>query len=524
MTESPGILLVVDDDEAKRYLIAAWLRRAGHTVVEVATGREAIDQAPRAEAILLDVNLPDISGIDVCRQLKSDPQTQAIPVIQVSATAVEVADRAFGLTAGADAYLTEPTEPAELVATVTAALRYYRARRRAELTASRLAALTSVTLDINAAGTFDELARAAVAGATRIFGQPAFLVVTLPDGQVRRMLAATQDPAPAVSAVRPAAAAALAHHVLGAGEGSAATTIGQDDLLRLDPGSPLRTAVAVATAKTKPGRPPVTIAVAPDHPGDEEMQILRQLAQSTALAVEALRAYTEEHAVALTLQRSLLPQVLPEFPGLEIAVRYTPASDQAEVGGDFYEALQYGKRALVVIGDIQGHSLRAAAVMGELRHALRAFVSAGRTPLKTTGLVNQVLRQYHPDVLATLCLGALDPSSGDLRIVNCGHIPPLLVAGGTASYVGQGGLLLGMPTHRPHTERVHVPPGGTVLMITDGLIEDRRERFDKNMDRLQEAAAQAADAGLETFCDQLMSLFGPREDDVAMIAIRRRAQ
>ena len=165
MTDAPAVVLVVDDDQAKRYLLTTWLRRAGHTVIEAGTGREALDEVSAAELVLLDVNLPDISGYEVCRRIKGDPSTAALPVIQVSATAIEVADRARGLTQGADAYLTEPTEPEELLAVVVAALRYYRARQRAERTAALLAALTSVALDINAADTFDGLARAAAAGA-----------------------------------------------------------------------------------------------------------------------------------------------------------------------------------------------------------------------------------------------------------------------------------------------------------------------------------------------------------------------
>ena len=192
MMDAPAVLLVVDDDEAKRYLMATWLRRAGHTVIEAATGREALEKAGDAELVLLDVNLPDISGYDVCRQIKGDPRTAAIPVIQVSATAIEVSDRALGLTQGADAYLTEPTEPEELLAVVVAALRYYRARQRAERTASLLAALTSVALDINAAGTFDGLARAAAAGAARMFGAQAVLFLVMPDGQIRRTSASPE--------------------------------------------------------------------------------------------------------------------------------------------------------------------------------------------------------------------------------------------------------------------------------------------------------------------------------------------
>ena len=194
MSDAPATLLVVDDDQAKRYTLATWLRRAGHTVIEAATGGEALERAGAAELVLLDVNMPDMSGYEVCRRIKSDPRTAAIPVVQVSATAVTVSDRAHGLTQGADAYLTEPTEPEELLAVVVAALRYSRARQRAERTASLLATLTSSALRINAAETFDGLARAAAAGAARIFAAQAVVILEMPDGQVRRMSASPQHP------------------------------------------------------------------------------------------------------------------------------------------------------------------------------------------------------------------------------------------------------------------------------------------------------------------------------------------
>jgi DNA-binding response OmpR family regulator len=524
VTEPAAVLLLVDDDEAKRYVLATWLKRAGHTVIEVATGQEALERADVAEVILLDVNLPDMSGFDVCRRLKSDPRTAAIPVIQVSATAVAVADRAYGLTQGADAYLIEPTEPEELLPTVTAALRYSRARHRAEIAASRLTSLTSVTLNINKAQTFDGLARAAATGAARIFEVPAVLMLVLPDGQLRRMAASPARPVPVPRGGRLEMADRVADRVLGPGAGHAAAAIPQAEWVQLIPDTTLRTDVTVAVARTKQGRPPVAITVAFGRsPGEEELQILRQLVQSTALAVEALRAYAEEHLVALTLQRSFLPAVLPEAPGIAICVRYAPASDQAEVGGDFYEALEWQDRLLVAIGDVQGHSLHAATVMGELRHALRAFASEGHPPLEIAGLLNEVLRNYHPNMLATLCLALLDPTSGRLEIVNCGHIPLLIVDGAGAAYRGEGGLLLGMPVHKPHRSEAFLPPGGTMLLITDGLIEDRQVPIEDNMERLRAAAEEVAGADVEAFGNHIMSLFGAREDDVAMIALRRSA-
>ena len=194
MTEAQARILLVDDDEAKRYLMSTWLRRAGHIVTEVGTGRDALDHVSAAELVLLDVNLPDMSGYDVCKLIKGDPATAAIPVVQISATAVQVSDRALGLTQGADAYLTDPGEPDELLAVVMAALRYSRARQRAERTALLLAALTEVALDISAASTFDGLARAAAAGAARIFAAQAVLIVQMPDGHIRRTSAMPGQP------------------------------------------------------------------------------------------------------------------------------------------------------------------------------------------------------------------------------------------------------------------------------------------------------------------------------------------
>jgi DNA-binding response OmpR family regulator len=512
MTDGPGVLLLVDDDEAKRYVQATWLRRAGHTVIEAATGGEALDLVGSADLVLLDVHLPDISGLEVCRRIKGNPRTAAVPVVQVSATAIGVADRAQGLTQGADAYLTEPTEPEELLAVVMAALRYARARQRAERSAALLAALTSVMLEINAAKTFDQLARAATVGAVQIFAAQAVLVLELPDGQVRGTSASPRHPEP----VRHPASDEVFRRA------GPAAVLSAQEWRRLVPDSAMPGEVCLAAVRLKPGRPPVAMAVdRASVPGDEEAQILRQLVQIVALAAEALRSYAEEHLVAMTLQRSLLPAALPRVPGLAMAFRYLPASDQVEVGGDFYEALTWREKVLVAIGDVQGHSLRAAIVMGELRHGLRAFAAEGHDAPVITGLLNQILLRYHPGIIATLCLAVLDPASGELEIVNCGHMPLLVVDDANATYRGEGGLLLGVPMHEPHIETTSVPPGGTVLLLTDGLVEERKVLLDVNLEKLRMAAQKASAADVETFSDHLMSVFGPREDDVAMIALRR---
>jgi Stage II sporulation protein E (SpoIIE) len=401
-------------------------------------------------------------------------------------------------------------------------LRYSRARRRAERSAWLLTALTDVTLHINAATTFDGLAKAAAVGAAQIFGTAAVLIVVQPDGQLRRTSAAPGQLVPAQRGGPVELAEMVADWMLGPGDISGVTYLRQDEYLTLVPDSTIRSDVSVAMARTRPGRPPVGLVIArEDPPATDEMQIQRQLVQSVALAVEALRSYAEEHLVAMTLQRSFLPATLPSVPGLALSVRYIPASDQAEIGGDFYEALTWQDKLLVAIGDVQGHSLHAAIVMGELRHALRAFASENHPPLAIARLVNRVLQRYHPGIIATLCLAVVDPVTGDLELVNCGHIPALIAAGGAARYADHGGLMLGLPFDEPHRQQAVLPPGGTLLLVTDGLIEERTVLLDDNMEKLRFAAAAASEAPIEAFTNHLMSLFGPREDDVAMIAIRR---
>jgi len=288
------------------------------------------------------------------------------------------------------------------------------------------------------------------------------------------------------------------------------------------PDSTLRVDVCSAAARTRPGRPATVIAVeGAGLSGDEDRQILRQLAQSVALGVEALRSSAEDHLVALTLQRSFLPAALPAIPDLTMAFRYLPASDQAEVGGDFYEALPWRDGALIAIGDVQGHSLHAATVMGELRHALRAFVTEGHSPVEITRLVNEVLRRYHPGILATLCLVVANPATGELTIVNCGHMPLLLVGGPSPAYAGEGGLVLGMARHEPHVETVFLPAGGTAVLFTDGLVEDREVMLDTNLEMLRVAAGDAFGTDVETFANHLLATFGSREDDVALVVLRR---
>ncbi|MBK6044941.1 fused response regulator/phosphatase [Streptomyces sp. MBT55] len=184
---APGTVLVIDDDETNRYILTSWLTRAGHTVLGAADGTAGLhllaetgDALP--EVAVIDVQLPDMSGFEVCERIKADPRTAYLPVVHVSAVAVNTEDHTEGLSRGADAYLDQPIDPNEFLATVTAALRYARARRRAEHLTLRLAALNRATLDVYRAVGFHSFSAAATGGAASLMSAPATSVFLSPQG------------------------------------------------------------------------------------------------------------------------------------------------------------------------------------------------------------------------------------------------------------------------------------------------------------------------------------------------------
>lgn len=518
----PCTTLVVDDNDTKRYIIASWLQRAGHTVVNAATAAEARQRLAEHEVnlIVLDVKLPDASGIEMSAQLKADPETASVPVIQISAWAVESTDRTHGLRRGADAYLTDPIDPEEFLATVESVLRYSRARIRAERMAERMAAFTRTSLAINAAESFEELTVVTARGALEIFKEPASVLVLPPDGRPRR--AVSLDGRTEQRAT-PAGVFDRLPGLLELGDegGTDVALLPARRWKSVLPDAVAHGDVAVVMSRSKRGGPPVCIGIeARGEPDEVDLNILRQLGQALALAMGALRSFTEQRLISLTLQRSLLPSVHPSIPGWTFSVRYEPASEQAEVGGDFYEVLDRGDHVLVAIGDVQGHSLHAATVMAEIRHALRAFADEGHDAVTILRLLNGVMLRYHDDQTATMCLMTLDPSTGAVQVASSGHLAPLYINEGRARYGAGGGVLLGFPADRVAIEEAEIPPGGTVVLITDGLIEDRGIPLSDNLERLRTIAVPVDD-DLETFSDRLISEFGHREDDVALIALRR---
>ncbi|MDQ2584002.1 fused response regulator/phosphatase [Saccharothrix yanglingensis] len=496
-------ILVVDDTVTSRYVRVSWLRRGGHHVSEAVTGGEALAKLGEHEfdLVLLDVDLPDMSGYDVAERIKSDPRTAAVPVVHVSAAFRETEDRITGLNRGADAYLTEPIEPRELLATVEAALRYYRARALAERLADRLAKLTSATLRINSTTTFHALAEAAAEGAASVAGTPATVLLSPPGGPL--LVGSTG------AAVRSEPASLL--------DGMPAHTSTVLDP-PWEPGVP----ASVVVARGNPRSAPIRVAVPPGAVATEEdRNLVLQLAQTTALAAEGLRAYAEEHTLALTLQNSLLPRRLPTLPALPMTARYEPASAHAEIGGDFYEVTELGDRLLIAIGDVTGHSLAAALVMGEVRHALRAYAVHETDPVEILRRIDAMIGKFHGvRGLTTMCLMVVDPAEETVLVANGGHIPPLVADASGTRYLDVRGPLLGIGLARPPATEFALPVGSVVLLTTDGLVEHSGADLDEGMERLRTAVAH--DDDMDVLCDRLLADFGQdKKDDIALFAFRR---
>jgi CheY-like chemotaxis protein/anti-sigma regulatory factor (Ser/Thr protein kinase) len=509
-----NVILLVDDTPSKRYVLASWLRRAGYQIVEEATGAGALDTFRRGgiDLVVLDVNLPDMSGFDACEAIKTDAEHGTTPVIHVSAAAIHAVDRTHGLTRGADAYLVEPIDPDELLATVTSILRYYRARLQAERLADRLTQLAQVTVAMSGASSQNALLHAAGIGASLIFQAPSAIFVTGGDGS--RTLATCGG------AGLPAMVQATATELVEAPLGIGFTD--QSPIRWPQQSWPQGDTVRVLSVRPRADRASICVIVptGATMPGGPELTLFGQAVLS---AVEATSLYDEQHDLALTLQRSLLPRHAPPVPELDIAVRYVPASERAEIGGDFYEVAHFNDRLVVAVGDVGGHSLHAATIMAEIRHAMRAYLADGHSPASVLNRLNHLMQTQLPGEIATVCLLSIDVGTGEAYLANAGHPPPLLRTAAGSHLIEARGPLLGVGRNTAVEIMLTLSPGDTLVLYTDGLVETRVDGIDPGIKRLMDAAT-LVEMDLESFASRLLYEVGPADpdDDIAMIAVRRR--
>jgi PAS domain S-box-containing protein len=271
----------------------------------------------------------------------------------------------------------------------------------------------------------------------------------------------------------------------------------------------------------------VVCVSAPRHFTPDDVNLLRLAADRVALAVDHARVYEREHRIAETLQRSLLPERLPQMPGLSVAARYLPAATEAEVGGDWYDVLPIpGGGIGLVMGDVAGKGLAAASMVGRLRSALRAYALEGHAPARVVGQLNRLIwAEADESQMATLIYVVVDPSAGEVRWVNAGHLPPLLVVGEHMPHYLEGGssVPLGVLPFPDFEEvSVRMDPSSTVVLYTDGLVERPGENIDAGMGRLV-GVVRDAPPEPEQLCDHVLSELVPDGgalDDVALLTLR----
>jgi serine phosphatase RsbU (regulator of sigma subunit)/PAS domain-containing protein/anti-sigma regulatory factor (Ser/Thr protein kinase) len=258
----------------------------------------------------------------------------------------------------------------------------------------------------------------------------------------------------------------------------------------------------------------------------EERGLLVSVAGLLAQTLERARLRDAERTLAAELQRHLLPRALPEPEGLRAAARYLPATAGMDVGGDWYELLELPSgRVGLVIGDVQGHNVRAAAVMGQLRNALRAYAAEGLEPAAVMSRTNRLMADLDPDIFATCCYVVIDLQGRTADVVRAGHPPPL-----TRDGTGRCGLLetpVGLPLGVDPDEtyvakQIDLAVGDVLVLFTDGLVEDARRSFDSGVEDVVRVLAAAEVDDLEHVAEQLVAsarAAEDRPDDIAVLVV-----
>ncbi|WP_039936322.1 SpoIIE family protein phosphatase [Streptomyces himastatinicus] len=503
-------LLVADDNADVRSYLGDLLGRE-HDVLLAADGRAALDTALAhpVDLVLTDVMMPRLDGFGLVRALRADPRTTRLPIIMLTARAGEEST-VRGLGAGADDYLAKPFSARQLLARVSANLELSRLRERvlsdSRRQADMLTSLSQASLLLS-----DTLDPPQVLDTAR-----ELLVPALAD-EIRIRLADPRAERPLYAAGESVAPGGLLDRALG-----------ETLLAGTAPEPPATGGPLLAVPLLAHGRTLGALAIA-RREGVYTMadrQYLQGVAGRLALAYDNAARFRNERHLALTLQRALLPQHLPQVPGLHTASYYEASASGAEIGGDWYDviALPDGEMGLA-IGDVMGHDVDAATVMGRLRSTLRGFALDRASPGVLLGKLDAYLRSLDVDHFATCLYAVYEPRTRRLRYAASGHLPPLLVAGGTTSFLDVcPNAPLGLADEPPVGHETRLPPGAGLLLFTDGLVENSHLPLDDGLAALRRACDGLTPPVLadpQAIIDRALGLLdipGRVDDDTALLA------
>ncbi|HET9379867.1 MAG TPA: SpoIIE family protein phosphatase [Streptomyces sp.] len=277
------------------------------------------------------------------------------------------------------------------------------------------------------------------------------------------------------------------------------------------------------------GRPVGTLVLAYPQPHPfpaDERAVLTSLAGMIGQALERALLYDAKHRLAHGLQEALLPRSLPALAGFEAAARYLPATQGMDIGGDFYDLVPVGGMAAAAIGDVQGHNVTAAGLMGQLRTAVRAYTAVGQSPAEVMSSSNRLLIDLGSDLFASCLYLRLDQRRRRAVLARAGHPPPLLRRpdGRVRVLDLAGGPLLGIDAAASYpTTEVDLPPGTVLVLYTDGLVESPGVDFEESLAELGRRLSGAGDLPLDELADALVqggARAGERLDDIAVLLLR----
>jgi PAS domain S-box-containing protein len=520
-------ILLVDDRADNLDALKAVLGPLGIPLHSAASGDEALRQVLKRDfaLILLDVRMPGLDGLETARLIKSRERTRDVPIVFLTAERDEVRDIIRGYGIGAIDYVLKPFD-AELLRSKVAVF--------AELEAGRRALKRSEGF-LRAAFDAAPIGKTILDGGGRIVRSNrafAHLVGYETDALIGTAVTELCHPED-VSALADVLGQATERGSSPTGEPAPVTVD-----LRIERRGGGQVWVALVASTIEPAESAESLLLAQWVDLSERLrseqarqqllleQAAREHAETVAKRLDEL--HEREHQIAVELQRGLLPKVLPELPGLEIATHYEAAGASAQVGGDWYDAFALpGGRVGIVVGDVAGRGIPAASAMGQLRSVTRAYALADdgyRHPGEVLTLLNRHQITLGADELFTVIYAIIDPGKETLHWANAGHPGPILrKPDGATRHLQDGEGLVGFDdtVYVDRCETLHA--GETVVLFTDGLIERRGESLDDGIERLERLVAAGPERP-EPLCEHVLDgLFDDGQnlqDDVTAVIVR----
>ncbi len=504
-------VLVADDNADMRAYISRLLEQE-YEVLPAADGQEALELALSnpPDLVLSDVMMPRLDGFGLVRELRRHPATVGVPVVMVSARAGDEGV-VEGLEAGADNYLVKPFSARELVARVRSSIELDRVRRtRDELErhrslldqAQRLAHIGSWEIDVEsgAVTASDELLR--ILGISR-----AELEQLGWEGALRQISQAPWSDAVAELKEAVARGEGRVDHQIFLG-----TVVGHDE-----EGRWVHMLGEVVTDEE--GRVRKLRGSIQDVTDQHEAE------RTTAAAAAEREATAREHRIADELQRSLLPPRTFDPEHLGVATYYRAGVEGTQVGGDWYDVIELGAgRTALVIGDVMGRGVRAAAVMGQLRSAIRAYARLDLAPADVLELCDVLVRDLGGNQIVTCIYACYDPTDRSVTYARAGHLPPVLAVPGepARALVAPGGPPLGAGPISLVNQRIELAPGAAIALYTDGLIERRNRDLGEGMAALAAELTDAIRQPIDELPERMVRtmLDGEPDDDIAVLVAR----